>query len=284
LSAPASPSATGNPASAQHSADVAALMERVNGNRDVFSGIRILDSLRASGWVSEAFLGRYAEYVFNAFMPAKSDSFSALFKTPDQIPPTDTVFPCSFKWRIVNAPHAPLPFFEYWAGFAFRKQFKLVFPGLHKHSPGVMWLQFRDREPPSPVTGNLIVQMDDRIDSAWFTIHIDVNDTKISPFEYISKRISGIYDSIEVKKDLSQYRAISLRCLSRGWFINQEGTYTAYVVFDRSVRDIFKNDPATRKRPASQADKLVRFTLTMRCGCDVRNQAEEKLLSILRAF
>jgi hypothetical protein len=277
-------SATGNTAAVMHPADVAAVLAVVKSNRDVFSGLRILDSLRTSGCDNETFMGHYAEYVFNAFMPTKADSFSALFKNAEQVPPTDTAFPCAFRWRIVNVPQAPLPFYEYRAGFAFRKKFRLVFSGLRRHIPGNAWLQFHGREPPSPVTGNLIAQMDDRIDSAWCTIHIDINDTKISPYEYILKRISGVYDSIEVKTDLSRYHAISLRCLRRGLFLKPEGTYTAYVVFDRTAKDIFKNDSARRKTSAWKGDKNVRFTLTMRCGCDVQSPAEAKLQSILRAF
>ena len=264
--------------------DVAAIMVTARNKGDVFTGIRILDSLRVSGYNNEEFLASYAKYVFDAFMPMKHDSFPAFLKNTDQIQPTDTAFPCSFRWRIVSSPQSPLPFFEYWAGFTFRKQFRLVFSGLREHVPGRAWLHYHDREPPSAVSAHLLDQLSNRVDSAWCTIHIDVNDTKISPYEYIIKRISGVYDSIEVKKDLSKYQAISLRCLSRGLFLKPEGAYTAYVVFDRSARNIFKNEPAVRKPPAWKADKLVRFTLTMRYSPDIQAPAEAKLQSILRAF
>jgi hypothetical protein len=274
----------GNPVVSLRPADPAIVEAIVNKKVDVFAAIRILDSLRKAGFDREEFLGTYAQYVFNAFMPVKNDSFPGLFKNPDQIPSTDTAFPCAFRWRIVSSPQAQYPFFEYWAGFVFRKQFRLVFTGLRSHTPGRAWLHFRDREPLSPVTGDLINQMNDRVDSAWCTIHIDINDTKISPYEYLLKRIDGVYDSIAVKKDLFKYHAISLRCLRRGLFLKPEGMSTAYIVFDRNTMDIFRTDSMRRKPRAWKTDKTVRFTLTMRCGCDIQDQAEQKLLSILRAF
>ncbi len=272
------------PATALRAQDAAALLDSVKNNRDVFSGIRMLDSLRVSGCVSEAFLEKYAQYVFDVFLPAKNDSFPALLKNAEQVPSTDTAFPCAFRWRIVTVPKAVYPFFEYWAGFTFRKRFRLVFPGIKEHFSGRAWLGFHDREVRTSIADELIAQLDDRIDSAWCTIHIDINDTRTSPYEYILKRIDGVYDSIEVKTDLSKYHAISLRCLKKRLFHKPEGISTAYIVFDRSVRQLLKDDPAARKTEAWKTDKLVRFTLTMRCGCDVQSQAEQKLLSILRSF
>jgi hypothetical protein len=284
LCAPVVLMAAGKPTANTDLVDVTAIMATIKNKGDVFAGIRILDSLRVSGHTNEEFLASYAKYVFDAFMPMKHDSFPAFLKNADQVQPTDTAFPCSFRWRIVSSPQAQLPFFEYWAGFVFRKQFRPVFSGLGKHTRGQAWLRYQNHEPPTALSAELLGQLSDRIDSAWCTIHIDVNDTKISPYEYIIKRISGVYDSIEVKKDLSQYHAISLRCLSRGLFFKPEGASTAYIVFDRSARNISKNDPAARKLSAWKTDKTVRFTLTMRCGLDIQNAAEAKLQSILRAF
>jgi hypothetical protein len=267
------------------SASIDRIFKAIKSKGNIFKEIRLLDSLRISGLDNEEFLGNYARYVFHTFMPEKKGGFSVLLKNDDQIQPTDTAFPCAFKWNIVSSQKALLPFFEYRAGFAFRKQFRLVFTGLRHYSPGLAWLQFSNRKPPlSNISADLIGQLNDRIDSAWFAIHIDLNDTRISPYEYIIKRISGIYDSIEAKSDLSKYHAISLRCYRRGFFVNPEGTYTAYIIFDRRVMDILKNDSAFRKTPARDADKSVRYTLTMRCGCDVQDMAEAKLQSLFHAF
>jgi hypothetical protein len=261
------------------------IFKAIKSKGNIYQGIRLLDSLRVSGLDNEEFLGNYARYVFHTFMPEKKGVFfSVLLKNDDQIQPTDTAFPCSFKWNIVSSQKALLPFFEYRAGFAFRKQFRLVFTGLRPYSYGSAWLQFFDRKPLSNISAELLNQMHDRIDSAWCAIHIDLNDTRITPYEYIIKRISGIYDSIEVKNDLSKYHAISLRCYRRGFFVKPEGTYTAYVIFDRRVMDILKNDSAYRKTPSREAEKNVRYTLTMRCGCDIQDQAEAKLQSLLHAF
>jgi hypothetical protein len=268
---------------ANDSAYTARIIDAVKAKHRVDEGIRILDSLRASGLRSEEFLGNYARYVFHALIPEKKRRFSVLLKNTDQVQPTDTASPCSFRWKIISSTQAPLPFFEYQAGFSFRKEFRLVFSGLRKYHDDQAWLYYHDREGPSKIAAALIDQLSNRIDSAWCTIHIDLNDTKISPYEYLVKRISGIYDSIEVKSDLSQYRAISLRCYRRGLFVRPEGTYTAYIVFDRNVMDILKND-STFHKTARKTDKNVRFTLTMRCGCGIQDQAEAKLQSIVRAF
>jgi hypothetical protein len=275
--------ASGNVDAVRGAGEIDAVAALLKGKTDAFTTIKNLEEIRKKGNNREDFLGKYAQYVFDAFLPAKSDSFPALLKNTDQIPPTDTAFPCAFRWRIVSLPGADYPFFEYWAGFAFRKKFKLVFPGVREHIRGEAWLRFRDRKPQSPATANLIEQMADRVDSAWCTIHLDLIDTKISTYEYLLRRINGIYDSITVKKDLSKYNAISLRCLSRGLFMKPEGTSTAYIVFDRSARDLFPRDPRLAA-PATKPDNTVRFTLTMRCGLDVQEEAEAKLLSILRAF
>jgi hypothetical protein len=268
----------------QDSAGMNRLFEALKKGGKVYEGIRILDSLRVSGFSNEEFLGNYARYVFYAFMPVKKGSFSMLLKNEDQIQPTDTAFPCAFKWRIVSSPRLPLPFFEYRAGFIFRKQYKLIFSGLRPYAPRFAWLHYLEHEPMSAVSAALLAQLSDRTDSAWCTIHIDVNDTKISPYEYLIKRISGIYDSIEVRKDLSQYRAISIRCFNFGSIWRPKGTFTAYVVFDRRAMDIFKNDPSPRGKKTWKVDKTVRFTVTMRCCRDVESAAEAKLQSILRAF
>jgi hypothetical protein len=249
-------------------------------------GIRLLESLRASGVEDEHFLGRYARYVFETFLPAKTDSSPRLLKDASQIQCTDTAFPCVFSWRIINSQKAPLPFFEYRAGFVLQKRLRLVFPPLRDHSPGAAWLNYRDHRPLSALSIGLISQLSDPVDSAWCTIHIDLSDTKISPFEYIVKRIGGIYDSIEVKSDLPRYRALSLRCYSGGLFVNPRGTCTAYVVFDRSIREILASDSAARGKSSRRWKNggTVRFTLTMRCGRDVQDQAEAKLQTMLRSF
>jgi hypothetical protein len=268
------------------STSIARIFSAITKKGRINEGIRHLENLRTSGMDDEIFLEMYARYVFEAFMPAKSDSFSNILRDSSQIQHTDTAFPCAFSWRIINSQQAQLPFFEYQAGFVLRKQFKLIFPPLTAHSPGEAWLRYRDRQPTSPMAMGLIRQLSDRIDSAWCTIHIDLSDTKISAYEYIIKRISGIYDSIEVRSDLSKYHAISLRCYRWGFFVKPEGTYTAYILFDRNMHDFLKKTPVAqgKRAPTLSGDGNVRFTLTMRCGRDVQDQAEAKLQSMLQSF
>jgi hypothetical protein len=269
------------------SAAIERIFSAITSKRRVDDGIRFLENLRSSGFDNEKFLWMYAQYVFKAFIPAKTDSLPPLLKDASQIQCTDTAFPSAFSLRIISSQKAPLPFFEYRAGFILGKGLRLVFPPLRNHTQGRAWLNCRDHQPPlSALSMCLISQLSDPIDSAWCTIYIDLNDTKISPYEYLVKRIGGIYDSIEVKNDLPRYHALSLRCYSQGLFVEPGGTFTAYVVFDRSIRDILRNDSSVRGKPAQRwkTDGNVRFTLTMRCGCDVQDQAEAKLQSLLRSF
>ncbi len=250
---------------------------------DAFEGIRTLDSLRVSGFSEKEFLGDYARYVFYSFIPLKNDTFRLVLQNASALQPSDTATPASFSWKIIRSQRAPLPFFDYEAGFAIRKQFKLVFSGLVPGSNASGMLRYHTIEPQSAQSANLTGQLSDRIDSAQCTVHIDVNDITISPYEYLVKRISGIYDSIEVRGDLPQYKALSLRCYNRGLW-GREGSSTAYIVFDRVYIDLFAMHHAKKNLRREVREKKIRFTVTMRCGSDVQDQAEAKLQSILRAF
>jgi len=249
---------------------------------DAFEGIRTLDSLRVSGFSEEEFLGDYARYVFYSFIPLKNDTFRLVLQNASALQPSDTATPASFSWKIIRSQRAPLPFFDYEAAFAIRKPFKLVFSGVPGSNASGM-LRYHAIEPQSAESADLTRQLSDRIDSARCTVHIDVNDIKISPYEYLVKRISGIYDSIEVRGDLPRYKALSLRCYNRGLW-GREGSSTAYIVFDRTYIDLFAMHHAKKNLRREVGEKKIRFTVTMRCGSDVEDQAEAKLQSILRAF
>jgi hypothetical protein len=144
-------------------------------------------------------------------------------------------------------------------------------------------LNYSSIEPLLATSLQLIRQLSDRLDSAHCVIHIDVNDVKISPYEYLVKRISGIYDSIESKSDLAAYGAISLRGYRRD-FWGREGMITAYIVFDRTIADLYRLLFPTKKPKPRDLETKIRFTITMRCGMDVWDQAEAKLQSVIRAF
>lgn len=250
---------------------------------NIVEGIRVFDSLRVAGFDENEFLSDYAHAVFYAVIPRKSDTFALRLIDPSHGRRGDTASPASFTWTIIESKRAALPFYDYEATFAFRKQFCLEFSGLLPRPPGAALLNYHSIEPPSAISARLIRQLSDRVDSARCAIHIDANDVRISPYEYLLKRIGGIYDSIEVKTDLPAYHAISLRCYSRD-FWGREGSCTAYVVFDRSVADLSKI-PFVKGIPRLQdVERKIRFTITMRCGIDVWDQAEAKLQSVIRAF
>jgi hypothetical protein len=252
----------------------------------VFKGIRILEDLRISGFNREEFLADYARSVFYSFIHSNSDSVDFLVKTNNELTGTDTVHPVIFSWKIINSRRAELPFFDYQTAFSFRKPFTLVFSMGRKDTDPKRraLLSYKNLEPQSDISVNLTGQLSDRKENAWCTVHIDVNDVNISPYEYLVKRISGIYDSIEVKSDLSQFRAISLRCYNRDFFGMREGSYSAYIVFDRNETDIFRDSPTALKSLPLSPTKNIRFTLTMRCAREVKDAAEAKLQSIIHAF
>jgi hypothetical protein len=251
---------------------------------NAFEGIRILDSLYASGFDGREFIADYARSVFHAFIPPRNKTIFLLLGTSGHSVDGDTIPVVGFSWRIIRSRRASLPFFDYDAGFVFRKPFRLVYPGMAPCRYPSAMLDFGDNPPQSPISTDLVNQLSDRTDSARCSIHIDVNDTAVSMFEYLRARINGIYDSIGEKKDLSQYNGISLRCYNRLSWIH-ESTCTAYIVFDRYYYDLMGVKQVNiGKNALKTALRRIRFTVTMRSGIDVQDKAEDKLQSILRAF
>ena len=248
-----------------------------------FDGIKIMDSLYVSGFDEKEFLGDYTKSVFHAFIPPKSDTSPLLLRSMERAGGADTAPVFSFSWKIIRSHRATIPFFDYDAGFAFRKQFRLVFSGMTSCIYPRAMLDFGKTKPQSSISVNLTNKLYDRMDSSWCSIHIDVNDTGVSLFEYLLKRINGIYDSIGTKTDLPQYNGISLRCYNRN-FWGGEGTCTAYIVFDRYYYDLLKKKPLLKKNVNRDVYRRIRFTVTMRSGLDVIDQAEAKLQSIIKAF
>jgi len=246
-------------------------------------GIGVLDSLRSTGLNEKEFLSDYARSFFYAVIPKKSDTFSLLVRDPGAMQRADTASPQVFRWKVITSQKIPLPFFEYEAAFAFRKPFSLQFDTPFSRSVGSAMLRYGSIEPQSASSVNFLGQLSQRIDSAWCAIHIDVNDISISPFEYLLKRINGIYDSIGVKSDLPRYGAISLRCYNRGIW-GRQGSRTAYIVFDRTIADIMRLSFPLKRLRRQDAGRKIRFTITMRSGSDVEEQAETKLQSVIAAF
>ncbi len=245
-------------------------------------GIGVLDSLRVSGFTKDEFLDAYANHVFGMFIPRKADStYDILLKQP---PSFDTTPARSLFWKVTKSQSAKYPSFTYGSTFTFRKPFSLVFNGLSGQIRNQGLLQSEYSPAQARVATALMDQLDDRSDQATCAICIDLNDTHTSPFEYLARRINGMYDSIDVRKDLSQYGALSLRCHNRGYYPGDEGTYTAYIVFDRSLGELLKKHSNSKATENAQLNKRIRFTVTIESGNSVQGFTEAKLQSILSFF
>lgn len=249
----------------------------------LFDGVYTLDSLRETGFDDEEFLSDYARSFFYAVVPKKTDTLRLFVRDGTSLQPADTASPDVFQWNIITSQKSRVPFFEFEAAFSFRKQFSLDFSGFTSGKSRPALLRYGSNEPQSAASAHFIEQLSQRIDSAWCAIHLDISDAAVSPFEYLLKRINGIYDSIAVKADLPHYNAISLRCYNwRLW--GREGARTAYIVFDRTLADLSRAPYPPKPIRAKDANRRIRFTITMRSGEAVEAQAEAKLQSVLKAF
>jgi hypothetical protein len=258
---------------------------RLMESNKVFEGIRLLDSLRLSGYHDPRFLSAYARSVFLFFIPQKADSVMPFLHQEAQNFSIDTASPASPSWNVSKSERRSFPNFQYKAAFVYRKPFSLVFQGLDsQQTPPQAFLRFRELQPQTRVQNALIEQFFNRQDSANCTVCIDLNDTKSPLMEYIGQRINGVYDSINSQKDLKKFHALSIRCFRRNFFAGNDGRYAAYIVFDRTVAEL-RNIPVQKKRPADRdANRKIRFTIAIRSGTDVQAYTEAKLQSILEAF
>jgi len=58
-----------------------------------------------------------------------------------------------------------------------------------------------------------------------------ISTTRNLPLMEYRQRINGVYDSINLQKDLQKYHALSLRCYRRSFFLNgKDDGYAAYIV------------------------------------------------------
>jgi len=249
----------------------------------VLEGIRELDSLRVAGFSTPVFLSDYSHQVFRVIIPGSSDSTTAfLLSTPSEAQ-TDSVFPDRVSWRVTTNTAAKFPDFQYTAAFTYRKPYKLVFPGLGFGTSGGGLLSVPEAAKHSPAEAILLKEFVDRTDVADCMVCVDLNDTKSSAMDYLAKRISGMYDSIQTGNDLARYHAVSLRCYRRSWVYGRDGDFAAFVVFDRALGDLLR---ARGLRPQARSDmaQRIRFTVAIRSGIDIQAFSEAKLQSVLRAF
>jgi hypothetical protein len=253
-------------------------------SKKVFEGIRLLDSLRMSGYRDERFLSAYARSVFMCFIPQKTDSGMQDLREVLQHFSFDTTTPASLSWNVSKSEQGAYPSFQYKATFVCRKPFTLVFEGFEKVKMPLALLRYNELRPQTYVQRAFAEQFIERQDSANCTVCFDLNDTKSPLMEYVGRRINGVYDSISSQNDLRKCHALSLRCFRRSFYGGIDDRYAAFVVFDRTLADL-QNIPLRKRRSAGpEANRKIRFTVAIRSGLGVQVFTEEKLQTILRAF
>jgi|WetSurMetagenome_2_1015567.scaffolds.fasta_scaffold00025_9 hypothetical protein len=249
----------------------------------IIDGIRVLDSLRRAGFDDPSFLSDYSRRVFRTFVPRHSDSALAFLQSAPAQPSADTACADRISWKVTWLSQCPDPMFQYNATFTCRKPFHLIFPGLGSGTTGNALLAFPQAAAPRPGHAALLDELNDRTDAAACTVCMDLCDTRSPLMEYLGRRIDGRYDSIGMSADLPCYRAVSIRCYRRDFTYGKDGEFAAFVVFDRCLGDLVR--PQDSKH-CSRADlsRLVRFTVAVRSGMDIKVFTEAKLQTVLRAF
>jgi hypothetical protein len=249
---------------------------------EITNGIKLLDSLRMSGFNEEAFLGDYAGYVFHALTPEISDTQSLILKSFSYAFP-DTVSPNSFDWKVTQSicpsQNTKLPCFTYGATFEIRKPFHLVFTGLKQLNLSTLNIGY---VPNQIATNSMNYQCAVRKELAFCKLFIDLNDSRSSQTEYLCKRINGRYDSIAIKPEFPGHNGISLRCYNMPWSIYDDGTFTAIATFDREVPDFSLHHET--KTNTNKPVTTCRYTLVMQSSNDVEMPSEAKFQRIIRAF
>jgi hypothetical protein len=252
--------------------------------KNVLEGVRLLDSLRVFGFDEKEFLSGYTKEAFHAFIPLKSDTAAITDFEVRRWFGLDSSMASSFRCDISRPVLVQYPCFVYSATFIFKKPFPLVFTGLSPLLFPSALLQFHGVQPQPSAAGVLLDQFNDREEPARCMVCIDLTDTRSSFIQYIGKRINGVYNSIKNSSDLRRYNALSLRCYSYSSFHGEKGNFAAFIVFDRSIRDILKTAGGNGKCPVKDLDRKIRFTLSVQSGIDVETQAEAKLQTLLNAF
>jgi hypothetical protein len=174
-----------------------------------------------------------------------------------------------------------MPCFTYGATFEIRKPFQFVFSGLRQSSFSVVQIGYSSC--PAPFN-SIVSQLENRKDQASCRLFIDMNATGSLAFEYLSKRISGVYDSIAVKPELQAYRGLSLRCYTVSRFADKDGKFTAIASFDRALPDLKPRTGPAGPAAVKSPPQTVRYTLVVESSSDVKDLLEAKFQSLLRAF
>ena len=245
---------------------------------EIVPGIKILDSLYVSGLHDEAFLTDYSSCVFHSLVPEKVGTQSIFLKAFSGLMP-DTLGPSSREWSVVRVyDKQKLPCFMYGATFEIRKPLYLVFQRVLERDGRSFQL---GSFPKAPVPIPAFVPFPGWTETVHCKLFIDLIETDGPLFEYLSSRISGKYDSINVTAELKKQQGITLRCYTLPRFLDDNGQYTAIATFDRPFIDLQKQ---RRAKTALPEFKKIRYTLVLQSSTDVQEVSESKFQTILDAF
>jgi hypothetical protein len=241
-------------------------------------GVSILDSLYLSGFQTDDFLADYASCVFHALVPEKVGQQAVFLKDPTLSLP-DTSGPSAQKWSVVRSYDArKLPCFIYSSSFEIRKPAYLLFQRVLANDGRNFQL---GNFPKATVSTPDFVPFLPRTEMVQCKLFIDLVETGGSLFEYLSSRISGKYDSINVTAELKKQRGITLRCYTIPRFLDENGRYTAIATFDRPLADLRKSRNSTTAVPGFMK---IRYTLVLQSSTESQEVAESKFQTILDAF
>jgi hypothetical protein len=246
----------------------------------ISKGLYVLDSLYGEGVNDAETISAYAKKVFRLLCPGRQTDSHIYVHDKFQKTVTDTLISSSFKCKIISSSNLAgktLPSFGYNVAFPVQKPYLLKFNGLQNQLGPVLKMS---RETIS--TGldyDLMDQISDKNDSISCSIFIDLKNSGLTIHDYISDYIYGVFDSISIKNDLKKYNAISLRCYKRKSYGFESGKFTAIIAFDRIIPD-----RKSKKGKTTTSPLPVRYTVVVQSAASVRELAEAKLQTILKAL
>lgn len=239
-------------------------------------GLRLTDSIYGYLENDSSRIMQYISKIFQKFILSGSVSDSVLLMTNGKSVIDDTFNLRTFNFRIgsTNGKKNMLSNFSFNFIFPVEKPYHLIFKGLNYHAP--LRLKTGEWEIDDLLCEDLLGQSLLREDSISCTIFIDPSLQVQSLYDYIGTFVQGVYDSIEMKRDLKKYRAISLRGYRYAWS-REHGRYSAVVAFDKPLTD--------RKGKKGNIEPLfIRYTIIVKSSVAVCDYAEIKLQKILRIF
>lgn len=239
----------------------------------IHAGLHLADSLLGTDNVEFEYQIAFEYKLLKMFLASGKRSESRILESNNELL-NDSLDLSTFNCRINGSgtKGEKLPGFQYNFIFPVEKPYHLIFKGLDTIEPP--HLDYNRNEQYGAMNGNLAYQMMCRKDSISCTIYIDFNKQVMSLHEYIYQFVNGVFDSIAYKKELQKYHTFSLRGYRQVWD-NENGRFTAIVVFDRWFQDRTKGKKAMQIAP-------VRFTLIIKSTISVCEFAEVKLQKILK--